>query len=172
MGAELALFSTIAGTAFSAIGAISQGNANSAYAKYSAEVARNNSTIANQNANYATAAGETKAYDQAMKARAAAGALRASLGANGLDVNSGSALDVQVSDREIGQTDVERERSNAALKAYGYRVQASNYEAESKLDDAQAGYEKQAGYIKALGGTLSGLSSVGSKWSALQTSGT
>jgi hypothetical protein len=171
MGAELSLFATIASTAFGAIGAISQGNANADAARYSAEVAANNAKIANQNAAYARAAGETKAYDEALKQRAQAGAITAALAANGMDVNSGSALDVRETGREVGETDVERQRSNAALQAYGYRTQATNFEAQSQLDKAQAENEATAGWLKGLGGTLSGLSSIGSKWAAFQTSG-
>lgn len=126
-------------------------------ASYQSQVAKNNQIVATQNANYATAAGEAKATDQALKERAAAAQTVAGIAASGIDVNSGSAKDTRVSQAELGQTDVERVRQGAALQSYGYRTQSSNFGAESTLDTAQAGYDATAGWMKGLGSLLGGV---------------
>ena len=58
-------------------------------------VARNNAAIAQQNANYARQAAAVKSGQVDQKTAAMVGAVRAAQAANGLDVNSGTDLDVQ-----------------------------------------------------------------------------
>ena len=163
--ADFGLIATIASTAIGAVGAIGQGQAAAAQANYQAQVARNNAIIANQNANYAISAGEAKAADVGPQERARAGAVRAALAASGLDVNSGSAEQVQEGTQRIGQTNIERERQQAALRAYGYRSQATNFSAEAGLDTLAAKNASEGGFLKAGGLLFSGASGlIGSKW--------
>ncbi len=169
---EIGAAASIIGTGVSAIGAITGAQAQAAQARYSAQVAANNATIAGQNANYAVAAGEAKATDQAMMERARAGAVRAALASHGVDVNTGSAVDVQETGAETGQVDVERQRQEAALRAYGYRTQAVGFTAEQGLETARASSASTAGFLKAGGTLLSGIGSIGGKWAALQTPST
>lgn len=149
------------GAGVSAIGSIAAGNQAAAQAKYEAQVSRNNEVIAQQNANYATAAGETKSYEQGLKERAEAGAVTAGLAAGGIDVGSGSAADVRSSQAAIGQTNVEQVRQTAALQAYGYRTQATNFGAQANLDTAEAGFDAESGFIKGAGALITGASKFG-----------
>ena len=165
MGWEIAL--SAIGTAVSAIGAIGQGQAQAAQANYQAQVARNNQITANQLANYATAAGEASATDTAMKARAAERSARAALAAGNIDVNTGSAEQVQEGDVEQTQTATERVRANAALRAYGYRAQATDYGAQAGLDTMQAENAQTSGFLKAGGTLFAGAASLAPKWAAL-----
>jgi hypothetical protein len=157
----------LVGTGVSAIGAISSGNAQAAEANYQAQIARNDETIAYQNANYATAAGETKSYNEGLQQRAKAGAIASSIAAGGIDVNSGSAAQVRESQSELGLQDVETVRQQAALNAYGYRTQATNYQAQAQLDTAQAGYDTEAGWLNATGSLLGGAAKFGGGVSGL-----
>lgn len=159
--ADVAAGASIVGTGISAIGAISGGNASAGMAAYNAQVARNNQTIAQQNADYAFKAGEARAGDQSLKARAQQGRTVAAIAASGLDVNSGSSVDVRESERELGQLDVERTRQQAALTAYGYRTTASNFGATAGLDEAEGKFASQAGYLKGFGSLLGGASNLG-----------
>ena len=79
-----------------------------AQANYGAAVARNNQIIQMQNAQYATRAGQARAYDVALKERDDAAKIRTGIAANNIEVNSGSARDVQVGQAEKGQLSVER----------------------------------------------------------------
>jgi hypothetical protein len=159
------------GTGFQMIGAYNNAQAQAAQARYQAQVAQNNAVIASQNARYASAAGEAKAEDASLRARAAVGAARAAEAANGVDVNTGSASDVQTTEREVKNLEVQRVRNNAALEAYGYRTQQTGYQAQAGLYQGQA-QQAQNSIVPAVAGTLfNGVSSLGDKWVKLDQSG-
>jgi len=167
----LAIASVVAGgigTATSVLGAISSGEAQSQAAAYQAQVARNNATIASQNAEYATRAGNEKAEQASLAARQQDAAVRSAIAANDIDVNTGSAADVQAGQAEQGELNTNQTVTNAALTAYGYRSQSTNFTAEAGLEQAQSGYDATAGFVNAGGDLLSGASSLGFKWAGYQ----
>lgn len=168
---EAALAVGAIGSAVSAVGALSSAQAQSNAASYQAQVAANNQAIAGQNAAYATQAGQEQATEEGLRNRAVAGAITTSLAANNMDVNSGSAADVRVSQRELSSLDTEQTVQNSALQAYGYRTQETNFGAEQQLQELTAANAKAAGPIAAAGDLLSGASSLGLKWSQLTSSG-
>ncbi len=148
------------GTAISAGGAVYSGVASANSANYQGAVARNNAIIAGQNADYAVASGLQKAETQGLKGAAIGGKIKAGQAANGVDVNSGSAVDVQAGSREAGELDSETVLNNAQLAAYGYRSQQTGYTAQSGLDTMEASADETSGFLKGGGGLLSGASSV------------
>jgi hypothetical protein len=151
---------SVMAAATSAYGAIEQGEAASNAAKYQAQVAANNATIANQNADYATQAGAAKEANQDLANAQREGAVRAALGSSGVDVNEGSALKVQIGQKLADQQTSATIRNQAQLNAYGFRTQASNFTAQSGLDIAQAGQATTGAALSATGSILSGASSV------------
>jgi len=163
--AAAAPFLAAAGAATTAYGAIQGGNATKSAMNYRAAVAKNNQIVAEQSAEEALEAGQAKAQATALKGRAIGGAIKAKQAASGVDVNTGSNVDVQEAQREGSQLDVETVLHNADLSAYGYRVQGKNFEAEAQLDKTAGDNAQKAGYLKAGGSLLSGASSVGMKWS-------
>src|ERR1700677_4764300 len=128
----------IIGALASAGGALYGGIAQSEAASYQAQVSRNNALIADQNATRAIAAGQQQAQTQSLKNAATAGAIKTSQAANGVDVNSGSAVDVQASQREVGQLDTQTTLQKAQQEAYGYRVKAVSDTAQAGLEEATA----------------------------------
>lgn len=152
---------TVASAVVSAKGAEQQGQAANAAAQYQAQVANNNAVIANQNADYAVRAGQAKGQQESMKGAANLGRLRAAQAANGIDINSGSDVDVQAGQAEVNQLNTENVIQNADLTAYGYRSQSGNFTAQSGLDTAEGENAEQAGQTAALGSLLEGASSVG-----------
>lgn len=164
--ATAALVAGVAGAATTAYGSYQAGNAASSAAAYQAQVAQNNAKIADQNAQYTIAAGQVKAATQSLKGAAAGGKLKAAQAAGGVDVNSGSAVDVQQSQREQEKLDTETVMSNAELQAYGYRTASTSFTAEAGLDEMKADQAKTAGEIGAAGSLLSNASSLGFKWGA------
>jgi len=60
-----------------------------------------------------------------------------------------------------GLTDVETARQQAALKAYGYRVEGTNYGAHAGLDTAEAGQASTAGFLSAGSAVFRGLTKDG-----------
>ena len=158
------------GTGVQAYGAIQQGQAAKKAAAYNAQVAQNNAKIAEQNANYAIQAGTQKAAMESLRGRAALGKIKAAQAASGINVNTGTAADVQEGAREANVLDTATVLQNAQLQAYGYRSQASNFKSQAGLYDMQGDAAANAGNISALGTLLSGASSLGSKWAAMSPS--
>jgi hypothetical protein len=159
------------GTATSAIGAVSSAEAQGKSAAYQAQVAQNNATIAAQNASYATQAGQQKAQEVGLKNRQQLGAIAAEEGASGVTVGTGSNEDVRKSQEEIGQLDVGTTLNNAQLQAYGYRTQQTSFQAQSQLDQAQAGQAGGAAALGAAGSLFQGASQFGLSGTRLQNAG-
>lgn len=167
----IGLGSTIAGGILGATGAKQQGDAQQAMYNYKAGVARINADIDRQNATWARDKGDKEALQYGMKAAQQAGQIRASQGASGLDVNSGSNLDVQTSQKAVTKMDTDMIRANAAKIAFDYERQAVMDENQAGLDTMAGSYAKQAGDIKATQSILGTVSTVSSKWSAGNSAG-
>lgn len=142
-----------------ALGSIAGGNANAKAAEYQARVAENNAQIARQNQEWAERSAITNEAAQGIKSRASLGAVKAAQGASGVDVNSGSALDVRSSAAELGQLDAINIRANAARDAYGYATQASGYDASAGMSRAAGANASSAGMIGAASSLLGGATS-------------
>ncbi len=164
----------------SAVGSLVGGMAQSSADSYRAQVARNNAVTSDQNAAYSEQAGSAQATQAGMRAAAKQGAVKTSLAANGVNVNSGSAVDVQAGQRETGVTDAATVMTNAELQSYGYKTQATNFEAQAGLDDDAASYAPIGAAFGALGslagsssqnGGLGGLSDFASKVGGLGSVG-
>lgn len=158
------------GAAISAGGTLLGGLATMSQMNYQAKVAENNAKIAQQNATAAEQAGEQQAAAQSRKEAAQMGAIVASQAANGIDVNTGSAVDVQESQRELGKLDTENVMRNAEMQAYGYRTQSTNYEAQAKADQSAAFFAPISAAIGATGSYLGKASALSSKWTGDTTS--
>lgn len=150
------------GTGLSALGSITSGQAASKSAKYNAAVAANNAQTAQNNATLAGQEGAANANIEQQKTRANVGEIKAAQAANGVNVNKGSAVDVQSSAAELGELNAINIRSNAARSAYGYQTQAASDKAQSELDKQEASFDSTAGLEKA-GTTLLGNSTEGSQ---------
>lgn len=159
-----------AGPVIGAAGALVQGAATANASDYQAQVARNNATTAGYNAALATQSGEIQAENKSRQGAEKQANLKASTAANGVDVNSGSAVTTQEGAREVAATDTETVKHNALLQAYGYRTQQTGFEAQSKLD-TQQGQDAEIGSAFGAAGSLVGnASSFGNPNSAASSS--
>jgi len=158
--AIISLAASAVGTITSIVGAQNQAQAQSANAKYQAQVAANNQTIANQQAERATQIGQAEAQTASLQNRARTGAVVAAMAANGIDVDQGTAVDVKAGTRELGQLAAETKVSDAAQTSYGYQQQAGNFGAQSGLLTAQAGQALTAGNIASLNAGVQGAGQV------------
>ena len=161
----------VIGALASAGGAVMGGIAQANNARYQAEVAKNNALTASQNAAYAAHAGQAKAMTEGLKNANQQAMVKASLAANGVDVNSGSAVDVETSEREKGALDQETIINNSQLQVYGYRTQETNFLEQEQADQAQASEAVPGAAIGAVGSLLSNASSFGGKGGGLFSSG-
>ena len=121
---------SVLGSLFGASGASASGAASSQMSQYQAGVALLNAKIAKQNADYAIMEGEQSAMKYGLGARQRKGEIVAAQSASGLDVTSGSARDVQISQDTVTRIDMDQIRRNAAKAAYDYSIEAVKYTAE------------------------------------------
>lgn len=149
----IALVTMAAGTALSAAGSIQQGNAARAQASYQSQVERNNATIAERQAQDAEQRGRVEEQRQRIQNARLAGTQRTAFAGAGVDLGSGSPLDVLMDTRQLGELDALTIRSNAAREAYGFRTQSSNLMAQSALTQ-RAGQNAQAAGAVGAGSTL------------------
>ena len=149
LAANAGTIALLGSSAIGAAGAISSSQASAASAGYNAKVAQNNAQIATQNANFAGAEGNQNVAVQADKTRAQIGATLANQGASGVDVNSGSAVDVRASEAKIGMMNALNIRSQAARQAYGFQTQSASDIGQAQLDRSQQSSDKTAGYLNA-----------------------
>lgn len=171
--AGIGLGTSLFGGVTGALGSISAGNAAAAADNYNASIAEQDAKSATQNATWAAQAGEAQAGQESQKTRATVGSIKAAQAANGLDVNSGSAVDVRSSSSELGQLSAINIRSNAARTAYGYQVQSTSDEAQSKLDKFDASQSEIAGEVGAASSLLGGSGSAATNYASfLKTNGT
>lgn len=155
---------TLVGGLLSAFGANKQAKATSDMYLYQAQVAKINSDIDKQNAAYARTVGEQNAIRQGLKGGQQVAAIRASKAASGLDVNTGSAADVQRSQEKINEMDLDQIRSNAAKTAYDYEVQSTMDLNQAGLYSRAASNAKSSGGINALASLIGTAGSVSDKW--------
>lgn len=165
--AGLSTAASLASGVVGAFGAIQQGQASSAAAKANAQIQQNNATIARQNAVFATQEGEANAAVKEGQTRAQVGAIKAAQAENGIDVNTGSALDVRSSASQLGELSAINIRANAARQAYGLQTEAQSYDSQANLDKSQAKNDSTAGYVKAGATLLGGAANPKNDWDAL-----
>ena len=132
------------------------GTAVSAYSQYSAgqsqrALANKQAQIGEAQANDALARGVEAERRHRLQTRGLIGAQRASLAAQGVDVNDGSALDVQTSAATMGEMDAQTIRRNSQLEAWGFRAGAANTRASGQI-------AARAGALNATGTILGGVS--------------
>jgi hypothetical protein len=159
----------IASTALSIGSQTQQADAQAGMASYQAQVARNNQMIAEAYARRAEQQGRVDEQNQRFKTASVIGSQRAALASQGGDVDSGSPLDIASDTARAGELDALTLRNNAALKAYGYRVQAFNNAADAGRYDIQ-GANAMAALPYAIGSSLlSGAKSIDNKFLAFLT---
>lgn len=156
------------GAAVSAAGTLEQGKATAASDAYQAQVAANNAKLAQQEGKLDIQSGEIAAVNQGLKTRAAVGTQKASQGASGIEVNSGSAPNVRAGTASMGMLDALTIRSNAAKKSYADEVQANSDTAQGQLDTFAGDQAITGSEIGAAGTLLSSASTVGSNYAKLQ----
>lgn len=161
----------VAGGGIGALGAIQTAQAQAGAAKENAAIATINQNQATENATLAGEAGSAQAGIQSQKARAQVGSIIANQAAGGIDVNTGSAKDTQLSERDVGELDALQVRSNATKEAYGYQTQATSFGDTAVLDTTEAKNDQTSGGINAASTFLGGVGSAASNYAKYQLSG-
>lgn len=166
--ALIAMGTSMAGGAVSAYGAIQSGDAQSKAALYNRDVSLQNAKSAKDNAGLVSEAGSARVGIEGQKTRSNIGSIVANQAASGIDVNSGSAVDVRASAAELGLMDAMTIRSNAVKEAYGYQVQSVGHEAQAGLDLMESKEAKKAAKINAVGTFLGSAGNAGANYQNYQ----
>lgn len=195
----IAIAATVIGTGVAAYGVIQQGQAakragqasqqaaayQAAVQSNNAAIARRNAQLAERSAQQAETAGAQEVTAQARRTRALAAGQTVSAAGRGLDVNSGSALDLRTSSADLGRESVANITDTAARRAAGFRIEGLNYENEAMnqgsssslslargSDAAAAGdAAQQASYWQAGSTILSGAGRAAGQYSDMSRTG-
>ena len=162
--ASIGLGSSIAGGIMNTVGGIMSGQANQQMYNYQAQMAQINAQIALQNRDYALQKGGIEAQNYGMKARQQAGQIKSAQAASGIDINSGSAKEVQESQHLVAMSDLDTIRSNAAKTAYDYTVQSTNFSNQAAVYTAAGQNASQAGWLNGIGSFVGMAGSVSNRW--------
>ncbi len=122
-----------------AAGAMALGGGLSAYGQYqqgkfAEEQAEYNAKVAEQNAEVARQEGADRAADIRARGRAIRSRQRAVGAGTGLEVGSGSALDILMDTAQGSELDAQTAMWNAENEAYGLRMNASQLRTQGKMD--------------------------------------
>lgn len=158
----------LGGSVISAYGQTQAAKAQSEAATYNAEVAGQNRQNALQNVNIIGQSGEAQTGIQSQQTRAKVGGILANQAASGIDVNSGSAVDVRSSADSLGELDALTVQSDAVRQAFGMQVQAENFQAQGNLDQYEAQADITAGTEEAAGTLLGGAGNAAANWARYQ----
>ncbi len=168
MGIETLAIGSLAASAGSGIlgafGASTTAAANADAYNYKAAVANNNAIIAKRNADQATAAGGIAGQNNDLKSKNLAGQQLVAQASNGLDVGSGTNVNVRDSAANLGHLDTLTILANAAKNSAGFKAQGANFTAEGVLDTKAAENAKTAGEFDVAKSLLGGASSFSDKW--------
>jgi hypothetical protein len=146
----LALGASVGGTVLSAGSAYQQGQA-------AKQTAANNAQMAEVAAQDAQRRGEEEAMAVQRKGAALKSAQRVSLASRGLDLQYGTAADLQDQTDFFTQSDVATTRTNAGREAWNSRARGQQILAQGKADATNA-------MMQAGGSLLGGAGQVSDKW--------
>ena len=134
MASTTTMFLTGASTVSNFAAQRQQAGAVMAQGEYSKRIADWNASAAERQAADAVSRGATDSQRQLTATKGLIGSQRAALAAQGIEVDSGSALDVQTDSQTLGELDALTIRNNAAREAFGFTTQASNYRQQGNMD--------------------------------------
>lgn len=170
--ATLANISTamqVVGTVTSASAAYTKSKQERAAYDYQAQVAENNSVLAEWQARDAIRRGQEAEGAHRIKVAQLKGSQRASLAGRGIDLTEGSALDILSDTDFMGERDALTIRNNASREAFGHRVESGNYRSNADVLRSRAAMEKPG--MAAGTSLLTGAGQVANTWYTYKSKG-
>lgn len=158
---------TVASTALGVVGSVQQGKAAKAEAQYQAQVNRQNAKKAEMNAAQKRQEGIEESRLQRIRTLQKVGSQQAAMAANGIDISSGTALDIVEDTAAMGELDALTTRYNSETEAIAFEHQAANFENQANLDILSGQNAYKSGMINAAATGAKGLgklTSVAGKW--------
>lgn len=163
--AAAGLAASLAGAGATAYGAYQSGKAGEETMKYQSEVDKYNAEVAYNNSLMEMDAGTEEARRQRLKTAIAIGQQKAEMGASGIDISDGNALDIIADTAEMGELDALMIEYGAEKRAANYLTQSGQYSAQSAMDLVSGQNKATSGMINAAGTGLGGIGTSASRWS-------
>lgn len=145
-------------------GTIAQGKAQSNALRYEADVNKNNAVIQERLSADAIERGREEERLHRIKIGQLSAKQQNALALNGVEANSGTALDILGDTAQIGELEALTIRSNAAREAYGYDLNANNYTNSANNNLTAARNVRSSSRFSAMTTALSTAGSVGGDW--------
>lgn len=163
--AAIGIFSGITGFG----SAMASASAQKSVASFQAGQYERNAEFADFKATEAIRMGESEAQKAAIQNKRLKGAQRATAAAQGIDPDSGSALDISAETAGLSALDQVMIRNNAWKQAWGYRTEASQLRTQARMTRIQGKYGARStlltGGLNAATSIMVGFSESGSKTS-------
>lgn len=159
---QFSLISSLAGMANSAVGSYYSAQSKASTLNFQADMANLNAQMAERQAQNALYQGERQAGQVSMKYGQVKSSQRAAMAANGVDLGTGSAAEVQASTDISKEIDMNTIAANATRSAWGFKTQAVNYNNEALIGRASAGSISPFGY--GFSSLLGGAGAVANSW--------
>lgn len=156
-------FSVISGVA-GFVGQQQQAGAQANALRYQADMDKNNQIIQGQMAADAIERGKEEERLHRIKIGQLKGTQVNAFAKNGVEVDSGSPLDILGDTAMIGELESLKIRNNAEREAWGYQVNAQNYAASAANNQTAAKNTLSAGKTAGATSLLSTAGTVSSKW--------
>lgn len=160
--AAAAPYMQLAGTALSTYGAYQGSKASKDAYSQQSEVSARNAQVSEWQAQDALARGSRDASRSRMRTRQVKGAQRAAMAANGVDLGTGSALNILTDTDYFGDVDADTIKDNAGKEAWALRTQAQNFSDEASLLRSRSDREKP--WLAAGTSFLTAAGKVASNW--------
>lgn len=157
------------GASLGAIGAYSSARSQQSSLNYEAGVADFNARQAETQAQIALDQGQYTVNQLRRAAAANKGSARQSLATSGVDLTTGSAVDVLTSLDAMAEMDVNQAEVNAVREAWGIRAQRVNYENEAR--SKRAGAKGINPWMSAATSLIGSAASISSSYASLNKSG-
>jgi hypothetical protein len=150
----------IASTAISSISAVTAGIGQSQQYRYQAQIADQNARLANDQARDSIDNTNLEAQRRYRALAQTKGAQTAAMAANGVDLNFGSAVDVQKDTAMIGAEDIAQIYKGGNERTRGFDINAFNYKSQAAANRAQASGALMKGIFDGVSTALGGASQV------------
>lgn len=149
---------TVAAAAVQMGGQFVQGQAAATQASYEAQIAKTNEALANEQAKDSIDRTKVEAQRRQREGAQLAGQQQAAMAANGVDLNFGSAMDVQRDTQMFTNEDVGQIYRGGFEEQRGFLIDAANYRMSEKAQKAKGKAAKIGSYL-AMAGTALGAAS-------------
>lgn len=167
--AQMSLYGQIGGIFASSVGSYFSAQSQKSNLKFQADMAEISARMSEQSAQSALNQGQRQAGAISMRAGQIKSGQRAALAANGVDLGTGNAAELQASTDIMKQIDMSTAEANGIRAAFGYRAQSVNYQNEAMLKRSSA--ESVSPFGAMATSLLGGATAVAGNWYQMKKAG-